>query len=645
MPKRIGFKGIPEPNKPRRLVEQNLPIDDAAKQDKKPPVVTEREVAAQELYRSLAKTYLKGRALKKGLAGMDPAGFIPIEDAASEVSAAAIRLDRAESKNGTIITYSMYQKSVDAIHAQKWEVRRRYFNVNIPASGPGQKQLIAKTENTDTNRGIIKEFIDGGGVAGALLAGLVISPFMSDIFQSLSGEESGAKAVHLVKVSAGIAILLELGIKSLRIIELLKVQRVNIPNIENTVNTLASDDNARATAISSAGIDYNELKSSMESSDHKKIIDYVSEYYTRYGGLSEPNSFLTIDHWVAYLQVAQNQLVIRGALNTADSYSAEFSDIRNSGEAPLIRSTSTNNNSARRFQLPVYLASSTRALRERSDTIYDDILDSFMYQITDQDMCCLVSLFGAYEDTEILRTIAGVLRILCMDLAGEIASILALLKQFISNMMAAAIFELVNQMNKAMQDALLKITKIFTVNIEGLEKCVGLISVGWGVLNAVQVLFKMIRELMRDIMSIVNDYGRGNGLSGWTVAADRRHLLGIARILEVMADRLDVAKVCEKASNSNTPPIRDVQIKDIAVGDAIYSILGTTPPTLNLSNQEIEKYFKVDTSKTSARLKFKYGIADMQNSKSKEGKNCIEPMPKEALDEIVNKIKSVLDEE
>jgi hypothetical protein len=207
------------------------------------------------------------------------------------------------------------------------------------------------------------------------------------------------------------------------------------------------------------------------------------------------------------------------------------------------------------------------------------------------------------------------------------------------------LFQMANEMNRVMNEILLKITKAFTVTVPGLEHCIGLLSIGWAVVNALQTIFKIIKDLVREIMSIVNDYARGDS-PGWSVSADRRHLFGIARILEVLATRLDDAKICETASTKSTPPIaRDVEISNIAAGDVIYNILGKMPPSLDLTNQEIEKYFGQTQSKTSERLKFKYGILDMQNAKSKEGSNCMEPLPKEALEEIVNKLKSVLNEQ
>lgn len=646
MAQKIGYNGIPEFDKPRKLVEDNLPFDDSNnKADLKPPVAESREDATYELFRQLAVTYLKGEKLKKGLAGMDPANYIPIESYAEDVAAAARRLNKEQSNNGGIITYAMFQKCVDDIYAKKWEVRRRYFNTGIPVTGAGQRELITKSDQTSSSKNIFQAFIEGSGVAGAFLAVLVLAPFMLDVFGVLTEEETAAKVAHYVKVSAGIALLLEIGIKVYKIMELLNSLKVTVP--EQTVLDLANDEEKRKNALAAAGIDYSELKDSLLASDNKKILDYVTDYYNRYGGLMEPNGYLTIDHWIAYLHVSQNQQLVRGALNNADAYSRKFSEIRAGGESPDISSSETEEDKYKfpKLDISVQLVSVTKTLKEKSDTIYDDIVNAFMYQITDQDICCLVSLFGAFNDTDMLRTIAAVLRILCMDLSGEIANLISAIKKAIANMLIAVIFELVAQMDKVMQEILLKLVKTFTVNIPGLEHCIGLLSIGWAIIHSIQALFKMIKELIREIISIINDYGMGSNI-GWSIAADRRHLLGIARVLEVVAARIDVAKVCETSStDEGTVPLRDVEIKDLTAGDVIYTIIGKPPPTLDLSNQEIEKYFPNLQSKTSQRLKFKYGILDMQNSKSKEGKACVEPLPKDALDEIVNKLKSILNEE
>ena len=650
MSQKIGYNGVPEYNKPRKLSEtNNNQYEDSHLSDKKPPALSERQKEADELYRSIAETYIKGKKLLKGLAGMEPAAFIPIvEDSDAGISAARLYAD--ESKNGTIITYSMFQKSVDYTYGQKWQMRKMYMQNVFPTTKLGETELISKTQRTTTNKGIIREFIEGNGLAGALIGLLCMTPFMSDFMLALSGEESGAKSVFSVKVVAGIALLLELGIKAYKIIELLKLlSGAKIPNLEQTVKDLEDPDKRKA-ALETIGIDPNEMLQSIVPNDHKKIIDYVAEYYNRYGGLAEPEGFTTIDHWVAYMHVAQNQLLLRGALNVADSYSTRFEDIRSNENAnksePFTSSVEVEERSGVRlpkFELSITLASGTRALREKSNDIYDDILNSFMYQISDSDLCCLVSLFGAFKKTDMLRLIAAILRILATDLSFEIANIMNALKLFIANMLTAIIFELISKIDEVMQKILLKLVDVFTVNIEALKHCIGLLSIGWAIMDAVRVFFRIVKDLMRELMTIINDYAKGDDV-GWSVAADRRHLFGIARILEVLATRLDLASVCElkREGSGGAPPIRDVEIRDITAGDVIYDIMGKAPPTLNLTNQEIEKYFPNQQSRTSKRLKFNYGIVDMQKSKREEGSACAEPPSASQLDDMVKQMNDIL---
>lgn len=652
MSQKIGYNGLPEYNKPRKLVETNNNKDvNSPLSDKKPPVLTDRQKEADELYRSIAQTYIKGRKLQKGLAGMDPAAYIPIvED--SDAGVSARRLFENESKNGTIITYSMFQKSVDYIYQKKWEMRKMYMQNIFPVTKLGETELISSVERTTKNKGLIREFIEGNGLAGALIGLLCMTPFMADFMLALSGEESAAKGVFSIKVIAGLALLVELGLKAAKIIELLKLLKgAKIDNLESVIEQLENDPDARARALGDIGIDANEMRQSIIPNDHKKIIDYVSEYYNRYGGLAEPNGFTTIDHWIAYMHVAQNQMLLRGALNVADDYSTRFEDIRQTESSvpnePYTSSATVEERSGigfPRFELGVTLASGTRALREKSNDIYDDILNAFMYQISDQDLCCLVSLFGAVKNTDMLRTIAAILRILATDLSFDIANLLNKLKLFIANMLTAIIFELISQIDKVMQKLLLKLVDMFTVNIEALKNCIGLLSIGWAIMDAVRVFFKIVKDLMRELVSIINDYAQGDD-TGWSIAADRKHLFGIARILEVLATRLDLAAVCEikrDGSRDGTPPLGDVEIKDITAGDVIYDILGKFPPTLNLTNQEIEKYFPNQQSRTSKRLKFNYGIVDMQNSKRAEGSGCVEPPPASAINEMVNKMNEIL---
>lgn len=641
---KLGYDGTPEFSRQRNIVETNTPLlANSIKSDAKPPIRDQREVDTDLLFKKLAETYIKGEILRKGLSAMEPAQYIPIDSDASTVVGAASRLFNTESINGTIITYSMYQKCVDAINDKKWEVRRTYFSPSSIVTQESKTTHTNSTVNNSSSKGFIEQFLENNGIAGSILAMLAISPFQATIFQALSTEESGAKAVQGVQISAGLAMFIELGIKAEKILQIMKTSKVNVPLVEQQLVALSTPQ-ARAQALESFGINYDDFKQSMSLSDYQAIVGYVGEYYSRYGGLAYSGSHLTIDHWIAYLKVSQNQHTMRGCLNTADAYSEDFADMRdpNRNKDPIAGSTSISSPN-KKIKISVEVASATRALRERSNDMYDDIINAFMYQITDDQICCLVSIFGAYKDTDFIKTIASLLRLLAVDLSGELIRLENIGRQFLSNFFASVIFELVTDLEKLLQEVLLKLTKTFTVEIEGLERCGGLLTIGYAIMESIRSLAKYVRDLLREIMNTINIFGeQKTGM--WTVAADRRHLFGIARILEILAARLDIAAVCDKKLGSTEQRTSPIEKKDIVAGEVIHSILDGSPPSIQLTNQEIDKYFPNVQPQVSERLKYSYGIGSLQNLE-KNNNGCSGPISKEETDALFQKFSETIREE
>lgn len=640
---KLEYNGVPEFSRKRKLTETNIELASTGQlEDLKPPVIDQRDQDTDGLFKRLAETYIKGEALRRGLSKMEPAQFIPIDQEANSVIAATSRLFKSESLEGKVITYSMYQKSVDYITDKKWEVRRTYFRPSNIISKESSTTKTSETINSGS-KNFLKDFFDHNGIAGSILAMLVLSPFQNIIFQAL-GVEEGAKTTQSIQVPAGIALFIELGIKAERIAKIFKTANIGTPLVEQQIVRMENPDE-RAAALSEFGIDYGDLKKSMELTDHEAIINYVSEYYARYGGLAAPNSHLTIDHWIAYLQVSQNQHVLRGALNIADAYSEDFSNIRepNRLQDPIADANSLSSRNDK-SKISIQLASATRAMRERSNDMYDNIINSLMYQVSDDAICCLVSIFGAFKDTDLMKTIASLLRLLAVDLGGEIVRLDNLARQFLSNFFASAIFELYSDVERLLEKILHKLVKLFTVDIPGLEKCVGLLTVGWAMMESVNLLFNHIKDLLKEIMSLIHAYGQP-GSGSWTIAADRRHLLGIARILEVMAAKLDVASVCDNKIANPQAPITSIEAKDIVAGEVVHTILDGSPPSVQLTNQEIEKYFPNVKPQVSERLRFMFGIPGLQNLEGAANKNCSKPASKEEIDELSNSFASLLRQE
>jgi hypothetical protein len=195
---------------------------------------------------------------------------------------------------------------------------------------------------------------------------------------------------------------------------------------------------------------------------------------------------------------------------------------------------------------------------------------------------------------------------------------------------------------------LAKLTKVFTVDIEGLERCSGLVTVGWALQESMRSMFSRIKNLLKAIMSDIHSYGTQNS-GEWTISADRRHLLGIARIIEILATRLEVASVCDnKINNGNQPGMSSSNFrepKDSVEFEVVHSIMGGSPPSIQLSRQEIDKYFPNIQPKTSKRLKFTIGIPGLQNLEALNNNNCNQTASKEEINELYNMFSSAMKQE
>ena len=188
MAKRLDYEGRRDFSKPRRLSEEET-LNVTQKEDATLTPGDEREEKVTELFDDLAAVYLKGRVVLDGLSKMEPAQFIPIEDTADSVSAAATRISPEQSQQGTVITYSMYQVAVDKILSKKWDMRLNYLDVNIPASSEAQTTFTVEecSDNSDSG-GLLESFLSQNGIAGTILAMLTLSPFQTIIFQTLTTE-------------------------------------------------------------------------------------------------------------------------------------------------------------------------------------------------------------------------------------------------------------------------------------------------------------------------------------------------------------------------------------------------------------------------------------------------------------------------
>jgi len=633
----LEFDGVPQPTRPRVLQEAdgaNRPYQE----DLKPPVMEERDLLIEDLLFKVSETYLKGEALKKAISKMEPAQWIPVDDKAEDVVAACNRLYLNESEKGTIITFSMYQGCIEKINQRKRDSSYTFKKIN-----PSVSTYSISTSSSDVKGGggsgsIIKQFLDHNGIAGTIISMLILSPFQGILFQSLSPVETTTRTAQSIQIPAGIALLIELGIKAERIYKMLKDAKIDIPLIEDQVVRLQEPAN-RAAALKEFGIDYTELKADLEIKDCEAIINYVSDYYSRYGGLVGPDSHLTIDHWLAYLHVSQNQEMLRGVVNIAPNYSEEFSSMANN---PPPQDTVGLDNPKKKNKMSIQLASFVRSAREQSNNIYDDIVNSLIYQVSDDALCCLISILGKVGSNDLLKTTASILRVLAVDLSGEITRIDNIARGFLANYFGNVIFDIVTDLERVVQNYNYKLAKIFTVDIEGTEKCTGLLSLGYAFLESTNLLLNKLKDLVKDIMSTLNAWGEQKP-GAWTISADRRHLLGMARIMEVLAAKLDVANTCDQKIKQNMTNTISLEPVSQIEYEYVHEILGSSPPTLQMSKADLDKYFPDLQPAVSKRFGYTAGIRRLQNLETPDtSNNCSDTVSIEEISALSSQISEAM---
>lgn len=651
----IEYEGRRPYEKPRKLTE--LGVQDSYRDNSPPPSDVDPEKdAIDQLFSRLAKTYLKGKSLKAGLGNMNPAQFIIIEDDATETAASARRLSAEQSKDGTVISYSLFQLAVDTIIRKKKILKGTVLNGSIPATKRGASRKTVKDLGTENGKiaNLFLEFLAENGIVATLFGVLTMSPFQGAIFQAL-GVENGAKGIQAAQWAPGIVILLELGLKAAAILEALDAANIDIQPLQDQITRLENDPEARREALGQIGIDPDDLNKSQEYQDSENLVEYTVEYYKRYGGLDRPNGYLTIDHWIAYMQVAQNQENVKSALNTAPTFSPKFRDIeartRPGGfeRQPDIFAPADQDIDLGLDVTPMLnqFGSSARLLQETSDTVYSDIIATFNYRLTDKDLCCLVQIFGKVVNPAILNNIAVILRILATSLGEFIARIASITAAFLASIAQDILFEIVATLNKFYSKVVTKILDIFTLDLKYLTACNGMFTLGYAIIESVNALFDQIMGIIKDINKIILDFGsQGVDINlagtGWVGAAERRFLLGTARLLEVISRRFALANSCDIIVPDTNITTQLEPVADQRIDAALINIIEELPPVLEIPEEQLNKYFDDEDLKTSDRLKFTYGIESVQNNETAEDGPCVEEQTQEKLDELLKSLQNAI---
>lgn len=609
----LDYNGVPIPTRPRRLSE----LEGQKYIEDKPPIgtkeATERQDAVNNLFNSVAKTFLKGEKLLEAIGNMGPAQWIPIEVEAIDTAEAARRLAGDESVNGTRITFSMFQKSVQALLERRREIAASFeAEASIPIHTRTISTKVEKSQGTDW----ISEFYKGNGVAGSLLGALTVSIFFSDVFASLTVEEP-AKGLFSVKVIQGIAVLLAFGVQVESILRVLKGTGSIVPEVQTVLERMANDPSSKDDALRSLGIDPKDLQENQKANDAATIVKYSEDYAAANGGLIDINGIHTMDHWVAYGQVAGSHELMSDALGLSDSYSTDIKNLSNNTDSPLA--------------IGNHLASGLSELAASIDANYNTLANVLLFDLDDRLLCCLVHILGSQDPTW-LKNIARILRILSIDAYGIIAGMYARMKVRLSDVIGAILLHIIEQLNTFYGQVVGRL--MADLNITGVEECPGLFIIFSALMDFPQKFKDWLNKLLRDLFSHVD--GLIQVTPGeWAVTADRKQLLAIAKILDILAARLTKANLCDTTidptSNNNV-----IAIEDTPIDVATRTLLQDPPIAMKMSQEDKDLYFP-NTSPVVGPLlgtTYRMGTQQIQGNPSTTSSPCADKIPIERLDAI-----------
>jgi hypothetical protein len=229
-----------------------------------------------------------------------------------------------------------------------------------------------------------------------------------------------------------------------------------------------------------------------------------------------------------------------------------------------------------------------------------------------------------------------VLRLAATDLNAELARLQDAFFRQLNNLSAAAVYQIIERLRSVEDKFAVKFLKTLQDILPRFEHCPSLKDISFAISMSLDSLRRQIEKLLMDILASIDRLGMPSTLS-WRVPADRRFLLTISKILDTLALKLEAADVCARKDIDQKQS--DAIISD-AKDQAAYEITHTlltdgSPPSIQLTDFEIKKYFPDIQSSKSKNFDFKYGPKTIVESNFRENakeSNCQQTKSKEFLE-------------
>lgn len=585
----LDYNGIPKFSRERDLFLNRLDNRDISS------FIDEEDKSTFEdrIFDDVARTYLKGEALKEALGEMLKAGFIPVEPT-SKVVASLQRLDPA-ADNYTTITFGMFKEACEYLHGTSTKLNEDFLGSYAVIDPELQDKEIISTHTSSTNDGSdwISAFIAGGSA----IAGIMLAGYMADLF-NVSVPRATAPSNEVKQWGAqgllvGVALLIELGLTYLAIQEEFSNSNTLGKEVKDAFSDLDKDPAKRKELLTEAGYDYDLLRKNQEHNDYNAVKNYSIEYIK---SLKDQSKY---HHWVSYISVISNQGMVKHALAMAPTFSDKWSRFaQDSSEVGLSpedvefdalkeaeeRTKTTFNNG-----LKSYISS----LVSTTNDTYNNMYAAFNFQLDERVLCCMIYFLGPLE-SDVFAQMSDILKLFLLRFNIDFNQLLAFLLDetltSILNIAATYTSKLISEISEQIMDVFFRLPK---GDLEAMLKlCIGIDILYRIVDAALRALVEAIEEVfvqLRYAIQMIS--GKTKAMSFWI--AEQRTALTISSMLASIAHKLEEAnQICAtKTEDKDLPFINNFGAAEAAI-EFVSIEMPDLFPVMKMSEENSRKYFR-----------------------------------------------------
>lgn len=584
----LDYNGIPEFTRDRDLfitsVNDNL-LSTTPEEDTRASI-------QDRIFDDLARTFLKGEALKEALGDMDKAGFIPVEVKSKVIS--SIQRINPDADSYNVITFGLFKEACEFLHSRSTSLDEDFLGTYTIIDPDLQAQTVTsvhKNTTKDSGDDWISDFL----LAGSAVAGIMLTGYLSDFFTSnapkTTAPDNEVKQWGAQGVIIAVALLIELGVTYAEMLS--KFGDSNTVDLEtlNSFADLEHDPVGRNKILSDAGYDYEALRKNQKFDDYNAIKNYSIEYIKRQ---QEQQKY---QHWISWLNVVSSQGIVKHGLAMAPVFSEKWANFTSDSsvdpstlteDADLFELAEDKAISKFNNGLKSYLSSVVSVNNE----MYNSTYATYNFQLDERVLCCMIYFLGPL-DVEMLKTLLKVLRLASFRFSLDFRQLLAFMLDStltpMLNMAASYASKLVSELS----DLILK--TFFSLPENDLEAMFKLcIGIDW--------LFKIIDDLLVYIITAIEEMLSqlrltikaivGKSIALDSIVVESRSALVIASMIDSIITKVDHAnEVCQtKVDDKDLPNIDPHEAADMALG-FIAVELPSLFPVLNMSEENSRKYF------------------------------------------------------